>query len=170
MSEHNNDPKWKGTMGFKEWRTRDNKYPINTICPWCHGATGADKNPRDCTCPADAIFVFGSNEAGAHGAGAAKYAVDHHGAICGVGVGMQGFSYGIPTKDFKVNTLPLDLIAPYVDQFLDFARANPDMTFAVTRIGCGLAGYKDEDIAPLFYGFPDNCIMPPEWMAPGLAL
>jgi len=109
------------------------------------------------------IFVFGSNLAGIHGAGAARYAVKHHGAIYGQGIGLQGQSYGIPTKDWQIHTLPIREITKYVSQFIEFANRHQEMTFMVTRIGCGLAGYTDIQIAPLFKGVPDNCVMPAEW-------
>lgn len=110
------------------------------------------------------IFVFGSNLAGVHGAGAAKFALDHHGAIWHQGIGLQGDSYGIPTKDRRIMTLPLEVIELYVAQFIVFAIRHPSMTFNVTRIGCGLAGYKDHDIGPLFKGAPANCELPVEWV------
>lgn len=91
------------------------------------------------------IFVFGSNLKGSHGGGAARAALERFGAIMGVGVGLQGQSYAIPTMQGGVDT-----IRPYVDQFIDFARHRPDLTFLVTRIGCGIAGFTDKDIAPLF--------------------
>ncbi len=91
------------------------------------------------------IFVFGSNLAGRHGGGAARIAVDHFGAIMGQGVGLQGQSYAIPTMQGGVNT-----IQPYVDEFIRFADCHPEMTFLVTRIGCGIAGFTPEQIAPLF--------------------
>lgn len=109
------------------------------------------------------IFVFGSNLAGVHGAGAAAYAVKHHGAIWRKGIGLQGNSYGIPTKDLNINTLSLDVIAKHVTRFIKFASEHPEMTFNVTRIGCGLAGYVDEQIAPMFKGAPSNCVLPYEW-------
>lgn len=96
------------------------------------------------------IFVFGSNESGRHGLGAAKTAMKW-GAKYGQGSGIQGNTYGIPTKDRNVRvTLPLDRIAFYVDKFIIFAQKQSDLTFLVTEIGCGLAGYKPKDIAPLF--------------------
>lgn len=95
------------------------------------------------------IFVFGSNEFGWHGAGAAKMAV-HFGAVIGVGFGMQGNTFAIPTKDWNVKTLPIEVIKFYVDRFLVFARNLPDLEFLVTAVGCGLAGYSTKDIAPLF--------------------
>ena len=91
------------------------------------------------------IFVFGSNLAGMHGGGAARIAVGKFGAVMGQGVGLQGQSYAIPTMQGGVET-----IAPYVDEFLDFAKEHPEMIFLVTRIGCGIAGFTDEEIAPLF--------------------
>lgn len=109
------------------------------------------------------IFVFGSNLAGRHGKGAALFAKEHHGAIYGQGEGLQGQSYGIPTKDENIRTLPLPRIAEAVSKFKVFAAAHPEMTFQVTPIGCGLAGYKPEQIAPLFNGAPTNCEMPKEF-------
>ena len=109
------------------------------------------------------IFVFGSNEAGRHGAGAALYAVQNHGAIYGVGFGMQGNSFGIPTKDKNIRTLPLEKIKEYVDKFIAYAKMHPDKSFQVTRIGCGLAGYTDSQIAPMFKGAPNNCHLPEGW-------
>jgi len=111
------------------------------------------------------IFVFGSNLAGRHGKGAALYAKENHGAIYGQGIGLQGNSYAIPTKDHKIKTLPLAIIAGYVIQFIEFAKAHPELEFQVTAIGTGLAGYSHQQIAPLFRGYPDNCQMPDEWRA-----
>ena len=91
------------------------------------------------------VFVFGSNLGGAHGGGAAAAAVRYFGAIWGQGVGMQGQSYAIPTMHGGV-----DVIRPYVDEFIEYARQHPELTFLVTRIGCGIAGFKDEQMAPLF--------------------
>lgn len=93
----------------------------------------------------DEIFVFGSNLAGMHGAGAARAAVRHFGAVMGQGVGLQGRSYAIPTMQGGP-----DSIRPYVDQFEEFARTHPRLRFLVTRIGCGIAGFQDAEIAPLF--------------------
>lgn len=111
------------------------------------------------------IFVFGSNLAGRHGAGAARFARDNYDAIYGQGIGRQGESYAIPTKDTELKTLPLDAIQREVFSFLDYARQHPNETFLVTRIGCGLAGYTDTDIAPMFREAPKNCILPGEWTA-----
>lgn len=91
------------------------------------------------------IFVFGSNLSGYHGGGAARYAYNHFGAVWGQGVGLQGQSYAIPTMQGGVET-----IKPYVDQFIEFARQHPELTFLVTPIGCGIAGFKEDEIAPLF--------------------
>lgn len=109
------------------------------------------------------IFVFGSNLAGRHGKGAALTAFRNHGAVYGNGVGLQGNSYAIPTKDEQLNSLPLTKIERYVNQFIRFAQLNPDMMFEVTRVGCGLAGYEDKDIAPMFKSAPLNCILPVGW-------
>ncbi len=109
------------------------------------------------------IFVFGSNETGIHGAGAAYHARCYYGATWGTAEGMSGQSYAIPTKDKNIKTLHLVEIQWYVERFLSFAEAHPDMRFFVTAIGTGLAGYKHSDIAPLFKGAPDNCRIPPEW-------
>ena len=93
------------------------------------------------------IFVFGSNLTGAHGGGAARTAVEKFGAIMGQGVGLQGQSYAIPTMQGGANT-----IKPYVDEFIAFAKQHPELTFLVTRIGCGIAGFTVSEIAPLFAG------------------
>jgi hypothetical protein len=96
------------------------------------------------------IFVFGSNQSGRHGKGAAKTALTW-GAIWGQAEGLQGRTYGIPTKDSSIRrTLRIDEIKPYVDRFIQFAKDNPQLKFMVTLIGCGLAGYRPKDIAPLF--------------------
>lgn len=97
------------------------------------------------------VFVFGSNLAGIHGAGAAKQALQW-GAVHGEGVGMRGHTYAIPTKDKRIRTLKPHQIAPYIYDFLRVAGHLPDMTFLVTEIGCGLAGHVPEVIAPYFRG------------------
>lgn len=109
------------------------------------------------------IFVFGSNLAGRHGKGAALYARQHHGAVYGQGNGLWGRSYAIPTKDVYLRPLPLETIQFYVEVFIDVARRHPEMNFNVTRIGCGLAGYQDHQIAPMFKGAPLNCNLPEGW-------
>lgn len=109
------------------------------------------------------IFVFGSNLAGRHGKGAALYAFQNHGAIYGQGIGRQGNAYAIPTKDQYLRTLPLKIISRHVDNFLAYARAHSNEEFYVTKIGCGLAGYKESDIAPMFKNAPINCELPEGW-------
>lgn len=104
------------------------------------------------------IFVFGSNEAGRHGKGAAKTAMKW-GAQYGKPEGPQGQCYAIPTKDANLNALPASDIKKYVGSFLAYARQS-SLTFLVTEIGCGLAGHKPEDIAPLFRGSPTNVWLP----------
>ena len=94
---------------------------------------------------ADEIFVFGSNLEGMHGGGAAYFAFRKFGAVMGCGVGKRGQSYAIPTMQGGVET-----IKPYVDEFIAFAKSRPDLFFYVTRIGCGIAGFRDREIAPLF--------------------
>ncbi|MBE6331917.1 MAG: hypothetical protein E7070_06395 [Bacteroidales bacterium] len=94
---------------------------------------------------ANEIFVFGSNLSGMHGGGAALIAYERYGAIWGQGVGMQGQSYGIPTMQGGVET-----IRPYVDEFIRYAAQHPEYKFLVTRIGCGIAGFSDAEIAVLF--------------------
>lgn len=115
----------------------------------------------------DPVFVFGSNLAGRHGAGAALWARRHRGAIYGRGIGRQGNSYAIPTKGADLHSLPLDVIQQYVGDFLAYAREHPDLEFQVTPIGTGLAGYRHEDIAPMFCGAPANCKLPDEWTIAG---
>lgn len=106
------------------------------------------------------IFVFGSNLAGSHGGGAARLAYNRFGAVWGQGVGLQGQSYAIPTMQGGVET-----IKPYVDEFIQFAKENSQLTFLVTRIGCGIAGFRDDEFAPLFEDALDveNIILPQEF-------
>ncbi|MDD2293410.1 MAG: hypothetical protein PHD07_04275 [Bacteroidales bacterium] len=103
------------------------------------------------------IFVFGSNLAGFHGGGAARVALDKFGAVWGQGVGLFGQSYAIPTMQGGVDT-----IKPYADKFIEFAKSHPEYVFLVTRIGCGIAGFRDEEIAPLFAKAltVDNIVLP----------
>jgi hypothetical protein len=95
----------------------------------------------------DEVFVFGSNLEGMHGGGAAYLAFKQFGAVMGCGVGLRGQSYAIPTMQGGVET-----IKPYVDEFIAFATEHPDLFFYVTRIGCGIAGFREKEIAPLFEG------------------
>ena len=120
------------------------------------------------------IFVFGSNEEGEHGKGAALTAMQKFGAKKGKGIGLVGRSYGIPMCSCKfengrkkVRPISLIKIKVYVDDFIEFAINNPDLTFLVTKIGCGLAYYKISDIAP-FFKFAvdneiDNIVLPKEF-------
>ncbi|MBR0036332.1 MAG: hypothetical protein IJP70_01690 [Bacteroidales bacterium] len=110
----------------------------------------------------DEIFVFGSNLAGLHGGGAARLAYERFGAIWGQGIGLQGQSYAIPTMQGGVET-----IKPYVDEFIRFAQTRPDLKFYVTQIGCGIAGFKVDEIAPLFQTAIDveNVILPKAFVA-----
>ena len=113
------------------------------------------------------VFVFGSNLLGINGAGAAKVAATQYGAVYGVGVGPTGRAYAIPTKSRPSrgtqDTLPLEQIAKYVADFLKHAAASSTDRFLVTRIGCGLAGYTDAQIAPLFTDAPVNVQLPLAW-------
>lgn len=107
------------------------------------------------------VFVFGSNLAGIHASGAARLAYERFGAVWGKGVGLYGQSYALPTMQGGVDT-----IKPYVDAFIRFARRNPHLTFLVTRIGCGIARFRDADIAPLFLAAIDqeNILLPKEFV------
>ena len=114
------------------------------------------------------VFVFGSNEAGRHGAGAARDARIRYGAILGQGFGLMqgdtgGSSFAIPTKDWVLQPLPLATIQFYVNRFIAFAKEFESLEFQVTQIGCGLAGFKSEDIAPMFINAPDNCHFDLAW-------
>ena len=110
------------------------------------------------------IFVFGSNEAGTHGKGAALQALKF-GAIRGVGEGIQGNTYGIPTKNKKVKTLSISKIDKYVKKFIKYASENNHLIFLVTSIGCGYAGYEPKSMAPLFKDAInlDNVYLPQEF-------
>ncbi len=109
------------------------------------------------------IFVFGSNLAGRHGKGAALFAKQHHAAIQGQGAGLQGNAYGIPTKSATIKTLDLPDIEKHVADFIDFANAHPELSFRLTPIGCGLAGYQHRQIGPMFKGAPPNVVIPTEF-------
>lgn len=109
------------------------------------------------------IFVFGSNLAGHHGAGAAKKAMQEYGAIYGQANGLQGNSYAIPTKTAGLLTLPIDAIKHRVDQFLRFAEANPEIDFFVTRVGSGLADHTSRQMAALFKGHTPNVKLDPSY-------
>jgi hypothetical protein len=111
----------------------------------------------------DYVFVFGSNLAGQHAGGAALFARQRRGAELGVGEGRTGQAYAIPTCDAWIRPLPLDQISGSVTAFIAYARQHPELTFEITRIGCGIAGFRDDEIAPLFAGAPENCQLPEGW-------
>jgi len=108
------------------------------------------------------IFVFGSNQSGRHGKGAARTAMGW-GAIYGQAEGLQGRTYGIPTVNASISrSLSVEEIRPYVDRFIAFAKEHPKLIFLVTEIGCGLAGKTVKEIAPLFESAVDieNIFLP----------
>jgi hypothetical protein len=113
------------------------------------------------------VFVFGSNEKGIHGGGAARVAREAHGAIYGQGEGLQGNSYAIPTCALPTGMdnsgIPLPKVMHYISNFLLFAESHPELEFKVTQIGCGLAGWTIEEIAPLFKDAPENCSFDTAW-------
>lgn len=114
------------------------------------------------------VLVFGSNLAGEHGAGAAKFAAIHFGAKHGVGEGRTGDAYALPTKDHNIMTRQRRAVGESVKTFLQYAEAHPELLFKVTRVGCGLAGFTNAQIAPFFAGAPSNCGFDPEWKSFGL--
>lgn len=109
------------------------------------------------------VFVFGSNLAGRPGRGAAKHALERHGAIFGQGLGRQGMSYAIPIKGATLITLGLYIIREHVRDSVAYATEHLEERFYVTRVGCGLAGYTDAEIGPLFANAPFNVQLPPQW-------
>ena len=111
----------------------------------------------------DVVFVFGSNLAGRHGRGSALEALQHWGAKYGVGYGRQGQSYAIPTKGENLEVLPLEDIQMWVNIFLAYTNRHPELTFKVVKIGCGLAGYKEQEIMPFFTDAPVNVDLPRGW-------
>lgn len=122
------------------------------------------KTHEDGTAPVNGeIFVFGSNTAGCHGAGAAQHALRYFGAKWGYGFGLIGQSYAIPTKDDNIKTLPFHEVEIFIRNFNTFAEENPQIEFWLTRVGCQLAGFKDAQIAPLFKKL-DNVNYPEQWV------
>lgn len=124
------------------------------------------KGPLDpgwVSCAPGEIFVFGSNLAGRHGAGAALEAVQKYSAVLGQGEGLQGQSYAIPTKDRQLRPLSVGAIATGAATFMGFARRNPSLRFLMTPVGCGLAGHTPDKIAPLFFSAPSNVVLPLGW-------
>lgn len=111
----------------------------------------------------DEIFVFGSNLDGAHGAGAALFARTHCGAELGVGEGLTGQSYALPTCKHAGVPLRLPEVGAHIEKFLDFADDHPERKFFVTAVGTGIAGFTHSEIAWYFSFVPDNCRLPPEW-------
>lgn len=113
--------------------------------------------------PAGSVFVFGSNLAGRHGAGAAKHAAQHFGAEYGVATGRTGDSYAIPTKGSRLEVLAIFEIYNYVCRFVRYTKLHAGTSFFLTRVGCGLAGYSDQQIAPMFIGVGENVDIPEAW-------
>jgi len=117
------------------------------------------------------IMVFGSNTKGIHGAGSALAAREKHGAQLGVGFGRTGEAFAIPTKKYigfmhgrhQFETMTIEEIKPYVDRFIIYANEHPELKFHIVKIGCGLAGHKEELIGPLFQKAPSNCNLPGDW-------
>lgn len=134
----------------------------SSIIQLANGHTQRIASDRINTLEDGEIFVFGSNLKGMHAGGAAYVALEKFGAKLGQGVGLQGQSYAIPTMQGGV-----DSIRPYVNEFVAYAKIHPEMKFLVTRIGCGIAGYKDGDIAPLFRNAVNvtNIFLPEPWWA-----
>ncbi|MBL4860115.1 MAG: hypothetical protein JKX96_04420 [Acinetobacter sp.] len=115
------------------------------------------------TDPTGMVFVFGSNLSGIHGAGAALYATKQRGAVLGVGEGMTGECYALPTKGIAIVFMSDDEIQTHVEKFLVFAYDHPELNFQVTQVGCGLAGGRPEIIAPMFMTCPTNCYFDTGW-------
>jgi hypothetical protein len=109
------------------------------------------------------IFVFGSNLDGFHDGGAARFAAERCGAVRGVGEGLIGSSYAIPTLGSNFSAIHIEDVGAAITRFMDFAARRMDMTFKVTRIGCGIAGYHNGDIAPMFNPVLPNCLFDEAW-------
>lgn len=109
------------------------------------------------------VFVFGSNEAGMHGAGAAKTAMEKHAYPYGKSYGHYGSAFGIPTKDERIRTLPELNVHLYINGFMAYAMGRPKLKFKISQIGCGLAGFEASLIAPMFTGSPKNCYFDEAW-------
>ena len=118
---------------------------------------------RDHIWQPDEIFVFGSNLDGVHGAGAALFARKNCGAVLGVGEGLTGQSYALPTCKHAGVPLSLEDVGGAIDRFLMFADYHPELKFFMTACGTGIAGFSHEQIAGEFCMIPNNCRMPPEW-------
>lgn len=109
------------------------------------------------------VFVFGSNNLGIHSAGAAQHAYKNFGAVWGVGEGMTGCSYAIPTKVTPRIKMGFDQVAENINKFISFASQNPQMAFEITKVDCGYAGHQERDILRLFKDAPRNCYLPSDW-------
>lgn len=123
---------------------------------------------RDGSAPAAGqVFVFGSNQDGAHLGGAARAAFEQYGADWGMAEGRTGHCYAIPTvaSGLIAGALSLEAIQESVKRFLTYAVTRPHLRFFVTRVGCGIAGHRDKDIAPMFAAAPANCSLPDTWVA-----
>lgn len=105
------------------------------------------------------VFVFGSNGSGAHGGGAARFAMERFGAVWGQAEGLQGQSYGIDTMS------GLGVLEEQAGRFVEFARAHPELRFLVTEVGCGIAGYTPGDVALCFADAPENVVLPDSFVA-----
>lgn len=129
--------------------------------------TPARFHPDNTIPKGDWIWVFGSNQKGQHGKGAAKVAHKSFGAVYGIGTGPTGRAYAIPTKSAPTmnpaDVLALPVIEQHVKSFLQYARCNPKLQFFVTAVGTGLSGLKDEQVAPMFADAPVNCSLPEQW-------
>lgn len=107
--------------------------------------------------PATGIFVFGSNREGNHGGGAAYVALIKFGAVMGVGEGLQGQAYGLPTME------GIEELRLAAERFVEFARSHPELEFWLTKVGCGIAGYSEDEVRPMFAKTPGNVIKPVDW-------
>lgn len=176
---------------FRTSRSSDHRDPVHAYAAWLNrcpdllriakrclsgkqfagGSLGGDAEARvleeaiagDAVSTDDPVLVFGSNLAGAHGRGCAAFARRWRGAVHGQGVGRAGRSYAIPTKDAALCTLPLPVILVEVERFLDHAEHEPGTAFDISALGCGLAGYRDDEMVPLFSDAPANCRLPYRW-------
>lgn len=126
----------------------------------------ADGDPSDVTPgPAPMVFVFGSNEVGKHGGGAARTALDDFGAVYGQGFGPQGNSFAVPTVSVPRVKITEASLRFYVEAFLLYATHHPELTFQVTQLGCGLAGWSADEVAPMFVDAPANCQFDTAWQS-----
>jgi hypothetical protein len=139
----------------------ESKKLVSTILETGHVMKKPEANTAPVTEP---VFVFGSNFTGNYETGYGAFAASFHGAVAGKGNGMQGNSYAIPTHDSELQLLPLEVITNYINGFLVHAANHKQTIFQINRIGCSNAGYKDEQIAPLFKKVGANCRLPGLWL------